>query len=246
MIIVLVSCKTLETYIADTDAYYEPTEISIPDNALFSFDKNKTGMHPEIFDKNFKKQTLVMNGYYLVEDNQISNFSDVPPKDSSGVYHSSVGGKYSFFKENTRLSQFDIVTESAITVFSNGLSTGRSQKYIRIRDENGIVKSEIKPGAPNSDIYIHLSDEEIGNVEIGKYESRSANQAANSQWKYYTGFIIRLNDEEYGILAFYPKLKLYKKIEFFGDMNEEIEDKILVYIFMAYESYNRNDDVFAK
>ncbi|MHB9292977.1 hypothetical protein Holit_02094 [Hollandina sp. SP2] len=244
--ILLVSCKTLETYVANVNAYYEPVEIDIPGNALFSFDKNGIHMHSEIFDNNFKKKTLIMNEYYLIEDNQISDFSNVPPKGGSGVYHSSVGGEYSFFKENIYLSQFEIVTESTVTFFSNGFSIGSSQKYIRIRDENGIVKNEIKLNALNSDIYINLHDEKIGNVEIGKYESRSANQPSDSPWKYYTGFIIKLNGEEYGIFAFYPKPKFYKKNEFSGDMNEEIEDKIILYIFMAYESYNRNDDIFTK
>jgi hypothetical protein len=244
--ILLVSCKTLETYIANVNAYYEPIEIDIPSNALFSFDKNGVHIHSEIFDKNFKKKTLIMNEYYLIEDNQISDFSGVPPKGSSGVYHSSVGGKYSFFKENICLSQFEIVTESTIIVFSNGFSTGSSQKYIRIKDENGVVKSEIKLNALNSDIYINLSDEEIGNVEIEKYESRSANQPSDSPWKHYTGFIIKLNGEEYGILTFYSKPKFYKKIEFYDDTNEKIEDKIIFYIFMAYESFNRNDYIFTK
>lgn len=246
MTMLLVSCKTLETYVANTDAYYEPIEIDIPGNALFTFDKNGIHMHFEIFDKNFKKKTLVMNEYYLIEDSQISDFSDAPPKGSSGVYHSSVGGKYKFFKENICLSQFEIVTESIITVFSNGFSIGSSQKYIRIEDKSGIIKSEIKLNELNSDIYINFYDEEIGNVGIEKYESRSANQPTDSPWKYHTGFIIKINSEEYGILAFYQKPKFYQRIEFFGAMDEEIRDKIILYIFVAYESFNRNDDVFTK
>ncbi|MDR2176710.1 MAG: hypothetical protein LBP20_01560 [Treponema sp.] len=244
MAIVLVGCKTLETYITDVDAYYEPIEINIPGNALFTFDKSGIHTHFEILDKNFKKRTLVMNEYYLIEDSQIYDFSGVPPKGSSGVYHISVGGEYSFLKESVCLGQFEIVTESTITVFSNDSSIGSSQKYIRIKDENGIIKREIKPNEINSDIYINIYDDEIGRVGIEKYESRSANQPSDSPWKYYTGFIIRINSEEYGILAFYPKPKFYKKIEFFSDMDEEKEDKIVLYMFIGYESFNRNDDIF--
>jgi hypothetical protein len=242
--IVLTGCYTMETYIADLSAYHEPIEIDIPGSTLFTFDKSGMHIHWEIFDKNFKKKTLVMDEYYLIEDSQIADFSGVPPKGSSGLYYSSIGGKYSFFKENLCLGQFEIVTESTIIVFSNSSSIGSSQKYIRITDKNDI-KREIKPNALNADIYLYVYDEEIGGVEIVKYESRSANQPADSPWKYHTGFIIKINGEEYGILAFYQKPQFYQRIEFSGGMDEKTPDKILLYMFMAFESFNRNDDVFA-
>jgi hypothetical protein len=229
-----VSCKTMETYVEDLDAYYVPVKIDISNVTLF------------VFEKNLKKKTLAMNEYYLIEDSQISDFSNVPPKGRSGTYHSSVGGKYSFFKGDVCLGQFEIVTESVITVFSGGFSIGSSQKYIRLKDERGIIKREIKPEERNSDIYINLYDEKIGNVGIEKYESRSANQAPDSPWKYYTGFMIKIDGREYGILAFYQKPHFYRKIEFPGDMDEEARDKITLYMFMAYESFNRNDTVFAR
>jgi hypothetical protein len=231
--LLLVSCKTMETYVEEVNAYYVPVKIDVSNVTLFAFGKN------------FKKKTLAMNEYYLIEDSQISDFSDVPPKGRSGTYHSSVGGRYSFFKENECLSQFEIVTESVITVLSSKFSIGDSQKYIRIKDENGIIKRKIKPKGFNSDIYINLYDEKIGNVGIEKYESRSANQAPDSPWKYYTGFMIKIDGQEYGILAFYQKPQFYRKIEFPGDMDEEARDKIILYILMAYASFTRNDTVFA-
>ena len=88
---------------------------------------------------------------------------------------------------------------------------------------------------PNEDIYFDVFDEDIGNFVIRQYKSRSANQSPNSRWKYHTGFIIEVDGEEYGILAFYPNPKLYKNNGFKKLNDEEMEDKIILYIFMAYE-----------
>jgi len=99
---------------------------------------------------------------------------------------------------------------------------------------------------PNVDIYFSVFDEDIGNLAIRQYRSRSANQSPNSRWQYQTGFIIEIDGEEYGILAFYPYPRLYKNNGFDKTINERIEDKIILYIFMAYEGFNREDDVIYK
>jgi hypothetical protein len=243
--LLLFSCKTLETYIENINNY-EQIELVVPDNSLITFGKSGIHIQNEVLGKNFQKKTLIMDEYFLVETGQISVFTNVPPKGKSGSYHSSVGGKYNFYKKDLCLTQFEIVTDSTITVFSNDLSIGNSERYILIRNNDGSMETRITPNATNSEIYINIFDESTGNIAIKKYESRSANQPSDSPWKYQTGFIIEINYEEYGILAFYPNLIFYKNNTFEENIDEETKDKIILYIFMAYESFNRNDDIFKK
>lgn len=242
--LILCSCNTLETYIENIDNY-EETEMVVPNNSLIVFGKSGIHIQSEVLNKNFQKKVLVMGEYTLVETDQVSVFTNVPPKGESGSYHSSVGGKYNFYKGDICLNQFEIITDSVIIVF-NSSSIGSSQKYILIKNDDDPMKTRITPNAKNSELYINIFDKSIGNIAIKKYESRSANQSSHSPWKYQTGFIIEINYEEYGILAFYPRPKFYKNNMFEADIDEETKDKIILYTFIAYESFNRDDDVFVK
>jgi hypothetical protein len=188
----------------------------------------------------------IMNEYYIVETDKISFFTNVPPKGQFGTYKSSVGGRYEFFHGETSLYKFEIVTDSFIRTYPNGNSTGNWKKFIRILDNDNIIQTEIEPNMPNVDIYFSLYDKDIGNITIRQYRSRSANQSPNSRWQYQTGFIIEINGEEYGILAFYPGPKLYKNNIFSNDIDKNIEAKIILYIFMAYERFNREDNIYSR
>jgi hypothetical protein len=218
--------------------------VVVPDNAFVTFDKSGVHIHSEVFGKNFQKKALVMGEYVLVETGQISVFINVPPEGKSGTYRSSVGGKYDFYKGDLCLNRFEIVTDSVITTFSNGLSTGSSQKNIFTRNNDGSLKAKVVPNEKDAEIYINIIDEIAGNIAIKKYESRSANQPSDSPWKYQTGFSIEVNYKEYGILAFYPLPKFYKNTTFEEKISEETTNKIILYMFMAYESFNRHDTIF--
>ena len=246
----LFSCGTLITHIENIDNYTQ-FEITVPDNSLIASGKSGVRIQTEIFDRNFQNKRLIMDEYYIVETDNISIFTNVPPKGQSGTYNSFVGGRYEFFKGETNLYKFEIVTDSFITVFSNSTSInstsiGDWRKFIRIIDNENTIQTEIEPNMPNVDIYFSVFDEEIGNLVIRQYRSRSANHSPNSRWQYQTGFIIEIDGEEYGILAFYPYLRLYKNNGFDKTINEKMEDKIILYIFMAYEGFNREDDVFIR
>lgn len=187
-----------------------------------------------------------MGDYYLLETEQIAIYSNVPPKGKAGAYNSVVGGKYEFYKANIRLNQFDIITDSKITVFGNGSSIGDWEKYIRIKDEKDKIITIIKTNMANSEIYFNLFDQDAGNIVIKNYFSRSANAPQDSPYKFHTGFLVEINNKEYGVLALHPRPQFYKKIIFNGNMNEKTEDKIILFILTAYEAFKRNDDVFAK
>jgi hypothetical protein len=220
--------------------------MTVPDNSLITSGKSGIRIQTEIFDKNFQNKRLIMDEYYIVEKSKISVFTNVPPKDRSGIYNSSVGGRYDFCKGETSLYEFEIVTDSVISVYKNGSSMGDSKNFIRIINNENIVQTEIKPNMPNVDIYFSVFDEDIGNLTIRQYKSRSANQPPNSRWQYQTGFIIEIDNEEYGILAFYQYPRLYKNNNFNKIIDENIEDKIILYIFMAYERFNREDNIFIR
>lgn len=110
LVLLLFSCKTLETHIENIDNY-EPLEMAVPNNALVVFGKSGIRIQSETLDRDFQKKTLVMGEYSLVETGEIAVYVNVPPKGESGTYRSSVGGNYRFYKGESCLRQFDIVTD---------------------------------------------------------------------------------------------------------------------------------------
>ena len=241
----LFGCGTLETHIENIDDYSRK-EMILPSNALFRSGQSGIRMHPEVFNRNYQKKTLILNGYYTVETGPIAVFSNVPPPGRSGIYNSSVGGRYDFFKEDVFLYRFEIVTDSIINIHANDSATGISRSFIRVLNEDNSVKMEIEPNMPNSEVYFAVNDDDIGSLVVKQYRSRSANQSEDSRWRYHTGFIIEINGNEYGILAFYPNPGFYQNNLFNEIMNEQKEDKIILYIFMAYKRLFQEEDIFIR
>ena len=242
--LLLFSCGIMVTHIENI-GNYTPMEIAVIHDPHFIFDQGLR-INSQILNSDFLKRTLVMNEYYTVETSQISVFTNVPPPGKIGNYTSSVGKRFDFYKDETLLYKFEIVTESFLRINSNGSTSGTSREYIRIINEEHALITEIWPGAMNASIYIDINDELIGNLIITRYRSRSANQSPNTRWRYHTGFAIELNGKEYGILAFYPQPNLYKNNEFPEILDEKTEDKIILYIFMAYKRLFQVDEVFAR
>jgi hypothetical protein len=239
LLMLVCSCVTLETHIENRDAYYKPIPITIPANTLFTFDKGGIHIHPEILDTHFEHKTLVMGNYFLRADTEIAH---IPPNGSKGLYHASMKRSYSFYKGPLCLAQFELVTESRFFIFTNGSSIGSSKRYIRTIASNGIITKEITLNVPHADSYMNVQDVQLGQVVIGKYESRSEQQAPESPWKYHTGFTIQINAEEYGILALYSNPQLYIRIGYSTVLDEKAQDQIVLYIFMAYESFKQYDN----
>ena len=232
------------TYIRNIENY-TPLEIIVVDNSLFTFEQG-IRFNPGVLRRDYRKKTLIMNEYYTVETSQISVFTNVPPQGRAGIYNSLVGKRFNFYKNGTLLYRFEIVTDSLIRVSANDRSIGTFRKFIRVINDDYTIKNEIEPNAPNALIYFDVTDEKIGNLVIKQYRSRSANQSPNSRWDYQTGFIIEVNGEEYGVLAFFPKPRLYKNNNFMEINDVRKESRIILYIFMAYKRLNQNDDVFVR
>ena len=243
----LLGCKTVITYIENV-ADYEIFEIIVPNNSIIVSGDSGLRLQTEVHDKNFKNKKLIMNDYYIVENEKISNISNLKKLSGYIEYDSTVGGRYEFYKGEICLYNFNIVTEAV------GVNQSRSTTavnfaegitFIRIFNDDNTVQVEITPNLPPNEIYFSIYDSDIGNFIIKRYKSRSANESPNSPWQYHTGFIIEIDNEEFGILAFYPNPKFYKKKSFNRNINENIMDKIILYFFIAYEEmFNRKDDVF--
>jgi hypothetical protein len=212
----------------------------VPDNALITSGKSGIRIQPEVLDRNIRNTRLIMDEYRIVETDRYSTFTKASLNGMPIIYNHSVIGKYNFYKGGTSIYRFEIVTDTLAGSEINGISLEIRKNLIRIMNNENKVQTEIEANAPNVDTYFSLFDKDIGNLTIKQYRSRSANQPPNSRWQYQTGFVIEIDGEEYGILAFYPSPKLYKNNGFKKISDENIEDKIILYIFMTYERFNRD------
>jgi hypothetical protein len=238
--LLLFSCSTLETYIENVDNYTQ-IDMTVPNNALITSEKTGIRIQPEVLDKDVRNTRLIMDEYRIVQTDQISDSFEVAIDILPAIYTRSIGGRYDFYKGKTNLYKFEIVTNTLIGSRNYAGKSSEIRKHlIRIIDDKNKVQNEIETNAPNIDIFFSAVDEDIGNLTIRQYKSRSASQPSNSRWKYHTGFIIEVDNEEYGILAFYPHPKLYKNNGFKKVINDSVEDKIILCVFMAYERLNRD------
>ena len=243
LLLLFSSCGSMITYIENVDNYTSIPFIE-PDNSLITIDNSRIHLQPEILHRNFETITLILNDYYTIETERINIFTSVPPEGRVGNYRSSVGRRYNFHKGDELIYRFEIITNSYIVINENGSQTAASRRYIRIINEYNFTETQIEPYTINDAIYFELFDEEIGNFVIRDYKSRSANQSPNSRWRYHTGFLIEIDNEEYGILAFYPDPIFHKNNSFAINIDEQIENKIMLYIFMAYIRYTQEENIF--
>jgi hypothetical protein len=237
--LLLFSCSTLETHIENVDNYTQ-IEMIVPDNAFITSGKSGIRIQSEVLDKNIRNIRLIMDEYHIMETDRYSTSTKASLNGMPNIYNHSVIGKYYFYKGGTSIYKFEIVTDTLVGSENNGTSLEFRKHLIRIINNENKVQTEIETNAPNVDTYFSLFDKDIGNLTIKQYRSRSANQSPNSRWQYQTGFIIEVDGEEYGILAFYPNPKLYKNNGFKKISDKNIEDKIILYIFMTYERFNRD------
>jgi hypothetical protein len=219
----LFNCATLVTHIENIDNYTQ-FEIIVP-SSHFSFPGSRNKM-------------LIMGDYNIVKTNKITFSADEVSYTLNGQsYSSSVDGRYEFLKGETCLYKFEIITDKSIKKVSSVVSIENRRRFIRLINNDAAVKNKIELDALNADIFLSVSDEDIGNLTISRYRSGNANSSQNSNWQYETGFIITIDDEEYGILAFYPKPKLYRNNRLNKIIDENFEDKVILYILMAYEGF---------
>jgi hypothetical protein len=242
----------METRINNIENYTQ-VEIIIPDNSIFATEQYTIPINSNIFDNIFPQKTLIMGEYFTMATELISITIDVPPPDlppvrpirppgpphvRPGTYQYFLGVRYNFYKDEMLLYRFEIIAVPSDN--DKSYSPVNYRKLIRIIDDNSETVGEIEP-TPDIETYFGINDDRIGDLVIKKYRSK----IAPGHWGYHTGFIIEVNNKEYGILAFYPNLRLYKNNEFMGIFDNIQERRVILYTFMAYKRL-KQPDIFSQ
>jgi len=216
----------MKTHIKNIENYTQ-FEVAIPDNSIFDKDQSNTHIFSNTLISNLPQKTLIMGEYFTIATDliyTIINVQDpVHPPGRPGFNQYLIGIRYNLYQNEMLLYRFEIVSDS-------------HRKFIRLIDESNAIVGEIVPTS-NLEIYFAITDDKIDDFVIKNYRSK----VAVGHWGYHTGFIIEINGEEYGILAFYPNLRLYKNKTFTGIIDEEQERRIILYTFMAYKRLKQPD-----
>jgi hypothetical protein len=204
-------CVTHETYIKNEETYSH--KIPIGNKPTFL-----------IFGEN-----LTLNGYSL-------RFRrNTPGSGSHSILNYSrnkSGRRYDFSKNGKKLYTVDIISSNRELGIGNVLGVDVSVKYnidLSIVIHNNYSKEEFKVNFDKKRPFVLFYDSNMGEIKFDYYNSRNKNTPQN-KFEILSGFRISDDNEEYGILAFYPT-SLYIK------NNVEINDKMALYILAAYAHY---------
>jgi hypothetical protein len=204
VLLLLAGCTTLETYV-NPDAY---------DPRIAPIDQKTTFF---IFGEQF-----IMGEYSLV-------YKDNTQRSTVGFFtdRDTTVRRYVFYKNKTPLYKVEIIKQERKIQFTDHSSIFWVERmYINIVDNNGVGKEyAINQDKP----YITYNDDVLGTIQFDYYRSRNKNDIEYN-WEYVTGFEIRVNDEAYGVLAFYPPSVYLKHYN-------DIEEKMDLYVLTAYASF---------
>ena len=210
--LIFIECVALETYIKNEENYQQI--IPIENRSTFL-----------VFG-----ERLVLNEYSL-------HYRNDTPNISRNVFFGTIettGRRYAFYKNKVRLYTVDVITSKRQIQFNeNNYITINQEMYIRIIDNTG-MKNDFQINLDGKQPYVIFSDTISGEIYFNYYRSRNKNYL-ESEYESFTGFEISKNNEEFGILAFYPPASLYLKNDI------EINEKMALYILAAYASFLHNE-----
>jgi hypothetical protein len=131
-----------------------------------------------------------------------------------------------FYENNIKISIIEIIQREIKNYIFITI-----RRFVKFTDKNGrSIEYEIKSIRENN--YFTILDENIGTIEINYYMTNGV----------HTGFDIIVNNERYGIIAFYPDPFKggFTKPSLFLMRGNELNRDMAMYIMMTYLNYNTN------
>jgi hypothetical protein len=204
IILCLCGCTTLETYIENSEYY---NILPIEQKRTFLFGEE---FRLENYKLVYKRDDSQLKEYFLYDEETITK-------------------KYIFYNDNFQICKIEIVKwEQRVNLSQNTTLYTGIKRYIRIIYNNGTeIKYPINQEQRTP--YIIFEDNVKETVNINYYYSKNRKNP-DQDWTYHTGFDISVNNEEYGIITFYPRSLYLKK-------NQNIQDRMALYILATYVSY---------
>jgi hypothetical protein len=167
-----------------------------------------------------KRRLLIYFDYimsnYTMEDRQ-------GIKEFEGNTEKILTRELTFIENNIKISTIEVIQRETI-----GLIFTTIQRFVKFTDKNG-KSIEYKINNISEDNYFTILDENIGTIEINYYMTDGV----------HTGFDIIVNNERYGILAFYPEpfKSGFTQPAFFLKRSNELKRDMAMYVMMAYLNY---------
>jgi hypothetical protein len=204
-------CTTLETYIPNETRYSNVIPIE-------------------------KKQTFLFFGEKL----SLNEYSLRYKGSSPGLFSYSIfstynknitGRRYVFYKNEIQQCTVDLI--SSDRELKIGDLTITYDMEVAIVISNNYSREEFRVNLNEEEPYVLFNDRNLGEIRFDYYKSRNKN-TPQYDYESLTGLEISVNNQEYGILAFYsPALYLKNAVE--------VNDKTALFILAAYTSFLYND-----
>jgi len=230
----LLGCTKIFTQVDNTNEYD-----AIPlEHGFITFKDN--GSASGRYFRKLPRKAFIMGEYHIVKTARTNSKIRV-----GGGSRSKVSGSYEFYRGDTRLGWFDV---SSITLGISpigGLTIGvKNERVIHIKNERGETTDWIEMGVPARGAYTFIKhkDNDLGDVVVKTYFKNTTNMKEDAFGAPVTGLTIKINDEEYGILALLPKPVLHKKHSFNKSLEETHGDKIIFYVLMALEAFFKDEE----
>jgi hypothetical protein len=218
----LSACTTLETYVSNADTQYERVPIVVR-QGLFSPD------------------TITMGAYSMVEQ-WGKLFDSYSVSGFGGTFYDKKSRSYLLYRDREALYPV-MLTQQTVGIEGFDWSISSSRYFIRFKTNTMIKECEINRSNSDvycgfdSDVYFEVDDDYAGTVVIRNYKSINKNDQSKA-WTYHTGFTVTIDNEEYGILAFYNAAWYRNKI-YAGKMDQTINDRLALYLLAIYENWLR-------
>lgn len=204
------------TPLVDNENNYDVIPINVQEGFLF-----------------FRSRTISLMNYALVQKKKIDSKSVITILNIGGPTLKKQGGVYKFRKDTESDYTVEVMGEAS------GLSVGSfytwtNEWYLRFQKKGGVqyaAKVNASPSNPE-DAEFTIYDASIGKIAFTKYYSR--NYYINNGPEQWYGYVIKVNDSEYGILVCGGASSVYLRK---GWQSVPHADMINMYLLSVYENY---------
>lgn len=149
-----------------------------------------------------------------------------------GTIVNEKGGIFEFKKDAASDYTVEILGKSTGTVIGS-LTMYSRRRHIRFQKKNGVpYEMNEQTSAENPrNVTFTIYNESIGKISFTNYRSKIETMP---EWEYDSGFVMNVNDAEYGIIAYVGKPAAYLKK---GWHTVPHTDMLMMYLLAMYENY---------
>lgn len=185
----LTSCASVQTFVNNPDVNYN--------------------RHNIVVTQTLTGRSLTMGSYTLEYEKGIYQEKEISRSDDGTVAEVTQGGEYSFKKDNGRIYDLKIFETGVVTKTKTN-SAGMTKKILQISKDNRFEAEYQTVNEMGKTEFLRV-DQNGHPIVVAKYYKLNDNSDPNPLLALHTGFLITVDGQEAGILAFYPRLTYFEK-----------------------------------